>query len=454
MSVDFTRRSLARGIGRTGLGLGAISLLPQATLADTPFSSFAFPATGAPTTRTMPDRLAEIRNVVDFGADPTGSKDSRAAIQAAVDAVAGANRGIIYFPLGFYNISSPITFNYSGNLSICFRGHSGGSTVAGNFNGYLFNRQLGTPNNTAIVSFEKLNLQNGNPSSGAGAVRIGSTRQAVFRDMQMVGFTCLTTEDSPGNSSQNIFLENCKLQTATNTTGTTGLVIGGGGAMVGCDFVGSDFGVKAYGNGLQMAGNRIENCNTAYQLGYDSAGNNVGMSGFALVSSSIEGNITGIDLIGTCTGGYIGQVGILGHPGSGPTESSPTLYGLRIRAGCAQSCVFSGIVVQSYHDIASIAIANASRRANNVFLACSAYTTGGGVAWTLPTNAYTAQFIKCNTQPVWTFSQLPSGGDVLEGDEYSISDSSSATWGSTVAGSGSNHVSTRYNGTNWTVVGK
>ena len=37
-----------------------------------PFTSFAFAATGGPTKRTMPDRLAEVKNVLDFGADPTG----------------------------------------------------------------------------------------------------------------------------------------------------------------------------------------------------------------------------------------------------------------------------------------------------------------------------------------------------------------------------------------------
>jgi hypothetical protein len=43
---------------------------------------------------------------------------------------------------------------------------------------------------------------------------------------------------------------------------------------------------------------------------------------------------------------------------------------------------------------------------------------------------------------------------LLEGEEFDITDCNTATWGATAAGGGSNHVLVRYNGTNWTVVGK
>src|SRR5262245_41318242 len=53
---------------------------------------------------------ADIHNVRDFGADPTGVFDSAAAIQAAVDqARAGGRRGgIVYFPPGEYHVHSPV----------------------------------------------------------------------------------------------------------------------------------------------------------------------------------------------------------------------------------------------------------------------------------------------------------------------------------------------------------
>jgi hypothetical protein len=51
-----------------------------------------------------------------------------------------------------------------------------------------------------------------------------------------------------------------------------------------------------------------------------------------------------------------------------------------------------------------------------------------------------------------TFSNLPASP--VEGMLVGVTDSNTATWGATIAGSGSNHVLAYYNGTNWTVAGK
>jgi hypothetical protein len=55
MSTLLSRRALT-----AGLEVGALAVLAQTqgASADTPFTSFAFPATGAPTPRTMPTKLA------------------------------------------------------------------------------------------------------------------------------------------------------------------------------------------------------------------------------------------------------------------------------------------------------------------------------------------------------------------------------------------------------------
>ena len=69
-------------------------------------------ATGSTTARTLANRFADVVNVLDFGADPTGVIDSYAAVLAAVS----ASKGTLYFPSGTYKISNGIQINKSINI--------------------------------------------------------------------------------------------------------------------------------------------------------------------------------------------------------------------------------------------------------------------------------------------------------------------------------------------------
>jgi hypothetical protein len=85
------------------------------------FDTFAYMATGAPTARTTPARIADIVNAKEFGAVGDGVADDRAALQAAIDAAFGPassphgglgpgyplNREL-FIPNGTYNISAPL----------------------------------------------------------------------------------------------------------------------------------------------------------------------------------------------------------------------------------------------------------------------------------------------------------------------------------------------------------
>src|SRR5262245_50598639 len=118
MTTQISKRALS-----AGLGVGALALLTQTqrASADTSFTEFAFPATGAPMPRTMPARLAEVKNVKDYGAVGDGATDDTAAIQAAVNAAYGSsssphgggsgvyNNAAVFFPAGNYIIKSAIT---------------------------------------------------------------------------------------------------------------------------------------------------------------------------------------------------------------------------------------------------------------------------------------------------------------------------------------------------------
>ena len=120
MSSQITKRALLTNRALSaGFGVGTLALLAQRASADTSFTEFAFPATGAPTPRTMPDRLSEINNVKDFGAAGDGSTDDTAAIQAALDYAFGtsaAPHGVnsrlnhaVFFPAGTYVVSQRMT---------------------------------------------------------------------------------------------------------------------------------------------------------------------------------------------------------------------------------------------------------------------------------------------------------------------------------------------------------
>jgi hypothetical protein len=66
--------------------------------------SFIQAGSGA-VTRTAQAKMRDVVSVLDFGADPTGVSDSRAAFQSAVTAVIAAGRGTVYVPDGTYLIN-------------------------------------------------------------------------------------------------------------------------------------------------------------------------------------------------------------------------------------------------------------------------------------------------------------------------------------------------------------
>jgi len=71
----------------------------------TDFNEFTnFTATGTTTARNLVTRFADVVNVKDFGADPTGISDSTSAIQSAI-----SSGGATYIPKGVYLISANIT---------------------------------------------------------------------------------------------------------------------------------------------------------------------------------------------------------------------------------------------------------------------------------------------------------------------------------------------------------
>lgn len=87
------------------------------------------------------------------------------------------------------------------------------------------------------------------------------------------------------------------------------------------------------------------------------------------------------------------------------------------------------------------------------------YTAGG--VYTIVFWAWTSHGRRDNDESTVTvlsptaeiaFAAAPSAPVV--GQQVNFSDSNTATWGATVAAGGTDHILARWNGTNWTVVGK
>lgn len=86
---------------------------------------FGVDSATSPTIASVPFNLSVAgprpsRDVTAYGADPTGSADSTAAIQAAITAACSSGQGSIYFPPGnFYKVLQPQTPSTSAVFTIC-----------------------------------------------------------------------------------------------------------------------------------------------------------------------------------------------------------------------------------------------------------------------------------------------------------------------------------------------
>jgi Pectate lyase superfamily protein len=161
-----------------GSAFGALALRPPRTAqADTTFTSFSFAATGAPTARTMPDRLSDTVNVKDWGALGTGgATDDTTKIQAAIDyCINTLQGGTVFFPPGTYNVSVLKVGSDTSTIGVRLVGSgkhgtviTGGPSTPGPL-GFLISKYDRTYDN--IECIEGLTIR-GKSTLGCGAIRI------------------------------------------------------------------------------------------------------------------------------------------------------------------------------------------------------------------------------------------------------------------------------------------
>lgn len=264
------RRSFGRRAFLTGVA--KFSLVATAS-ANTPFTSFSFPASGAPTSRTMPSRLSDVFNVKDYGAVGDGVTDDTTAIRAAIAAMWGASGrgGIVYFPPGVYQVTDTIDIQNTGpggNTSGRIVGSGRDATIIrGNVpNGFIF-YQPTAGNSNGPEEISHLRLWNTSTWVGSGCLFLGNSSAVV----ENVHFTGMIGALGPYNNFDWTF-RNCSGEPQSDgITGTNGTIgISGYSPLIyGWRSTGAfAVGLSSFGsNGTIMNGCGIENCSIGIQLG-------------------------------------------------------------------------------------------------------------------------------------------------------------------------------------------
>jgi hypothetical protein len=387
MSSDVTKRALS-----AGLGVGALALLAPRASADTPFSSFAFPATGAPTARTMPDRLADTKNVKDFGARGNGSTDDTAAIQAAITAAHNSG-GIVFFPPGNYRVTSTVRAE-GGNpnfLLISLVGSGPRSAIIGNFSGWLVDLTGGPFDNASLVTVEKLSFVNSHPNGGGlrlAAAIVVTVKECAFSCHKGVAFYSTKTSS----------IRDCRFTSiAGNIAGQTGRAIYGERPnqliIDNCDFNGFWRGVQATQT-VAIANCRFEMNHVGVLVGMDENGGS-SASGCQITGTSFEANDTGIWCFGAV--GVISAINVQGSNFAPQADERPgggnAHYGLRLDK--LHRMVLSSVNSGGHFDNAAIYVGQA---AYTTFISVEGaiLQPASGVAWQLPADRANLTLIQCN----------------------------------------------------------
>lgn len=394
-----------------------------------PFTAFQFNASGAnQSPRTLPARLSDIFDVLDYGADPTGATDSWSAIQSTFNASGNTDRGTIYFPPGTYTVSQriPLLESASGFGSFRITGEGGLSIITGNFADYIMGMgATASGGSSGGHVIEKLTIINTN--ANGGGVRMGLTQGGTIRDLNITANRCINTFNSDsvipseGNweGSLEITTENCVCSPGSNVSGSIGIMAFANGGILNCSMIGFDQGlVTSGGEGAQMVkGCYFEQCGTGINPGAAPDGNR-SVGEYAGVSGCHFKNCS--TAIFTGNSGEYTYEGILIEGTDGAFRGGNSQYGINIQSTTVGQTTFKGITIKGNYDIASVWIQGEEANATHCKMigvhATNGSATGGAVVWRLPKNvgsppystAMTMWFDECNTPAVYDMAALPA----------------------------------------------
>lgn len=220
-NVDAERRRLlpfAAAVAALGISLGT------SAKADTPFTSFSYPLSGAPTSQTTLARFAQLCYLAtDYGIVGDAVTNNATNIQNLITKVYNTtlNSAIIYFPPGNYICNSQIDAGNpnSGETRLIIVGAGRNCSFINGAvnNGFIFSvadTNLGCPEVIADIG-----IANTSTVIGTGALFLNNCNYGRIQNCNLKGMICVLL---PSNIFQ-MSIDNCNLETNSNvSTGHTG----------------------------------------------------------------------------------------------------------------------------------------------------------------------------------------------------------------------------------------
>jgi len=468
--------------------------LPRIGDGMTAFTAFAFAAAGgpvngrSPVARTMPVRFNDIINVKDWGAKGDGVTNDSAAINAAIEYAMflnpfGHGGSVVYVPPGTYFVgANPITLGKDwqgsggGNKGLFILEGAGrdATKIVGNYGGggtavhpAIAHMDFISGNYQALMGIRNITFQNDSTAGGSMACTIENVNQIVIQNCKFIGNCGLVYGDTFGTSVINC-VAICNQPTIPPDTVTAGGLppkhasmgfCGYQTAFWGCYAEGFQYGFCPAGPGSSVIGCHAYRCTEGidlgfYSVGHDDAGN-INVPGYG---SGFESSVA-------CT--------VMGN------RFERCKYGIFTRV-CTAPLIAGNIVegpagVTDTAFVASKQLPKATVVANNFEVPCSGssvYLPEGGwqstfasivgaYGWWVPqNNRATIAYINCGQSgapplpntlaaPVafLTYADVYAHGG--EGEEFTIIDATSATFGQAVTGGSNHRYKVRWNGTDW-----
>jgi hypothetical protein len=346
-----------------------------------------------------------------FGADPTGVKDSTAALQAYIDAkiaAATSDRGYIaVLRPGTFLISATLNLRgrantYTGPFGI--QGMPGRSTIiTGSVSGGYLVRRIADATTNGPSTIRDIGFINSSVT-GAGCVSIGGVVGLNVSGCKFNSHGVMLNTAEIGTTAPldtfNVTVRDCIFfggppggVSTGNLPDAIGILSHGQTHISGCDFTALAEGVRLSGVGFSLTGSRFEVNKIGMNLGVREDGSTWLLSAGDFAGISMEANDTAIAMKSVNMSRFSGILAL----GENSSPSGGSQYGIRMYANAGfDVTVDSTLMNGSFSVVAISALASRAIWTNVSAANNSGLGVSSGIAWTLPTDeVFNDHFVNC-----------------------------------------------------------